>query len=197
MAQAASPKKLGLAVVVSGPSGAGKSTITSRLAKTIPDAAWSVSATTRPRRQGEQHGKHYFFVDRQEFQRKIDAGEFLEYAEYQGNLYGTPEAPVRDAVAAGKVILIEIEVKGTIQLVKRMPESVRVFVLPPSDEELERRLTGRKTESPAQQAGRLEQARREIEFAKTSGTYPYLVVNDIIEDSVDEIARIIEKERTR
>jgi guanylate kinase len=110
-------------------------------------------------------------------------------------MYGTPEAPVRRAVAESKVILLEIEIQGAVQLAERMPESIRIFLLPPSEEELRRRLSGRRTESPQQQSGRLEQALKEIAFARSSEVYQYLVTNDSIQGSAQDILEIIEKER--
>jgi len=196
-AQAQRTCRRGLLVVVSGPSGAGKTTICRALQSRLPEAVWSVSATTRSPRVGEVHGRDYYFVSRDEFERMVQAGELLEWAEYVGNLYGTPAEPVRRHVADGKVVLMEIDVQGGRQIAEKVPDSVRIFLLPPSDEELARRLKGRKTESPEQQQRRLELARREIALAKQWGCYQHYVINDTVDRAVEQIFRIIETERSR
>ena len=187
----------GLLLVISGPSGVGKSTICNELRKRLRDAVWSVSVTTRPPRSGEVSGRQYFFATRDEFERMIKAGEFLEWAEYLGNLYGTPLEPVTQAVAAGKIMLLEIDVQGGRQVAEKMPESVRVFLLPPSKEELAKRLTGRKTESLEQQQRRLAQAKRETAQAKEWACYQYHVINDTVDRAVSEIVQISEAKRSK
>jgi guanylate kinase len=184
-------------IVISGPSGTGKTSICESLLQRLPSATWSVSATTRTPRGNEKEGSAYEFISREEFARRAAAGEFLETAEYVGNLYGTPIGPVRESVEAGGFVIMEIEVQGGLQVAERMPESIRVFVLPPSMESLKARLAGRKTESEEIMKRRLAKADGEIGFARDSGAYQYFVVNDVLEDTVDEIIGIIEKEMRR
>jgi guanylate kinase len=185
----------GKLVVISGPSGAGKTSICDLLLAKIPHAVWSVSATTRPPRGQEAAGRSYEFIAVEEFARRKAAGAFLETAEYSGSghLYGTPVEPVRRWLAEGKVIIMEIDVQGGIQVARKMPESVRVFVLPPDQQSLRARLEGRNTESEAHMARRLAAADGEIAIARDSGSYPYFVTNDVLEDTVDRIIGIIER----
>lgn len=188
----AGPGKL---IVISGPSGAGKTSICKGLLAQLPDAAWSVSVTTRPPRSGEVSGESYMFVDREEFERRELEGEFLESAEYVGQRYGTPRLPIEEALSRGRNIVAEIDVQGTIQVAARMPESIRIFVLPPNMESLRARLEGRSTEAGEQLARRLGQADGEIAVARDSGCYPYFVVNDVLETTIQEVRSIIAKEQ--
>ena len=168
------PKK-GVLFVYSGPSGVGKGTLSQKLfAEFGEELAFSVSATTRAPREGEVDGKHYFFVSRQEFERRIENNDFLEYAQFSGNCYGTPRSYVTSLLEQGKNVLLEIEVQGAMQVMARMPECVSIFILPPSFEELERRLRGRGTETEDKICLRLDTARRELEYASR---YRYRIVN--------------------
>lgn len=184
----------GRLVVISGPSGAGKTSICEELLRRIPGACWSVSVTTRARRGHEVDGQHYRFVTRDVFDRMVAGGELLEHAEYLGNGYGTPAQPVLAAVEAGNVVVMEIDVQGGAQIARRCPESLRFFILPPTMESLRARLEGRATESESLQARRLAEADGEIAFAQSSGCYTYFITNDILQDSVERIMKIIERE---
>ncbi len=181
-------KKRGKLVVISGPSGVGKSTVIARAIEGADNVRFSVSATTRPPRPGEEDGREYFFVSRDEFERMIRDGDLLEHAEFAGNCYGTPRAQVLDAVGAGDVLILDIEVQGAAQVKAAYPEAVTVFVLPPSLEELERRLTSRGTETPEKIALRLETARREIPLA---ATYDHQIINDDLANAAAAMKEII------
>jgi guanylate kinase len=197
MSSSAAPatrSRRGNLVVISGPSGTGKTSICEALLKRLPDAVWSVSATTRPMRPGDVNGQTYEFISQEEFERRRESGDFLETAEYCGHLYGTPRAPVEEAVEQGKFVILEIEVKGGAQVARKMPQSVRIFVLPPNMESLRARLEGRKTEARAQLRRRLAEADGEIAFARDSGAYHHFVVNDILEETIQEVEQIILKE---
>ncbi|MFH0981265.1 MAG: guanylate kinase [Planctomycetota bacterium] len=184
-------------IVVSGPSGTGKTSICNALLERLPGAVWSVSATTRPPRGNEAKGCSYDFVSREEFERCKAAGAFLETAEYCGQSYGTPAEPVYQALARGCDVIMEIDVQGGVQAARRVPESVRIFVLPPTMESLKARLAGRATESEEQLRQRLAAADGEIGFARDSGAYPYFVVNDDLEFTVTDILKMIEQERQK
>lgn len=181
----------GKLIVISGPSGAGKTSICQALLAQLPDTVWSVSATTRPMRPGDVAGESYEFVSMDEFQRREAAQDFLESAEYIGHRYGTPKGPVVRAIAAGKNVVLEIDVQGGMQIAERMPESVRVFVLPPNAESLKARLQGRGTEAEEQMKRRLAKADGEIAVARDSGAYDYFVVNDVLESTVQQVKSII------
>ena len=187
----------GTLIVISGPSGAGKTSICDALLNRLPNAVWSVSVTTRPERPGDTTGTSYEFVSVAEFLRRRDAGAFLENAEYVGHHYGTPREPVERALSEGRNVVLEIDVQGGVQVARRMPESVRVFVLPPDGVSLRARLEGRKSEAKDQWDKRLAKADGEIAMARDSGCYPYFVVNDILEDTIGEVIDIIEKESIR
>ncbi|MEX1177144.1 MAG: guanylate kinase [Nitriliruptor sp.] len=178
------PGASGLLVVLAGPSGVGKGTVHAELRRRLPEAVLSISATTRAPRPGEVDGVHYRFVDRETFQRMVAAGELLEWAEYAGNLYGTPRDPAAEAVARGEVVLLDIEVQGALQVKAADPDALLVFLQPPSFEELERRLRGRGTEDEAAIARRLEVAREEIAGADA---FDLQVVNDDLDRCVAEL----------
>lgn len=187
-------KRRGLLITLSGPSGSGKGTIVKALLERNADTVLSVSATTREPRPDEVDGVHYRFISREEFTRMAQAGEFLEWAEYGGNLYGTPKAPVEELLAAGKNVLLEIEVQGAEKVMKAVPDTVSVFITIPSMGELERRLRGRKTESEDKILARLAIAERELRHAYL---YDYVVLNDEIEFAVARIEAIMKAESVR
>ena len=167
--------KRGVLFVFSGPSGVGKGTLKAKLFEELADRiAYSVSATTRGPREGEVDGKDYFFISRQEFERRVKNNEFLEHAEFAGNCYGTPRAYVEKLLDSGMNVVLEIDVQGALQVMKSMPECVSVFILPPSFEELEHRLRGRGTETEEKVRERLETAKRELPYAPQ---YDYQIVN--------------------
>jgi len=183
----------GKLVVITGPSGVGKSTIV-REAIRRTGAEYSVSATTRRPRQGEVDGRHYRFVDRAAFERMIDRGELLEWAEVFGELYGTPAGPVRQAVEAGKTVILEIDVQGGLQVRRAAPDATGVLILPPDEEELARRLAGRGSESEEALARRLAKSKEEIRAAEASGAYNHRVVNDDLDAAIDRVVRIVTQE---
>ena len=184
----------GLLIVLSAPSGCGKSTLVRRLLELRPGLRFSVSATTRTPRAGEVDGVDYYFIDQDTFRKMIEKDEFLEYAQYVDNSYGTPRAPVERETAAGNDVLLDIETNGALQVMRRCPDAVTVFLLPPSFEELERRLTTRGKDSPEVIARRLEEARRECLLADR---YAYNIVNDDVERAAGEFSAIIDKERAK
>jgi guanylate kinase len=180
--------------VISSPSGGGKSTIARHLLEAREDVSYSVSATTRPIRPGETHGASYHFLERAEFQRRVTAGEFVEWAEYGGHLYGTLRAEVEKGLEAGKHVVLDIEVAGARMVRAMFPNSVHVFVLPPSATILAQRLRGRATEDPATVAKRLTIAADELLAARD---YEYVVVNDDVVDAVAQVAAILDGEARR
>ena len=183
----------GVLFVLSGPSGVGKGTLNAKLFAEFDDQiAFSVSATTRAPREGEIDGKHYFFISRQEFENRIANNDFLEHAEFAGNCYGTPVSYVNSLLEQGKNVILEIDVQGAMQVRSRMPESVSIFILPPSFEELENRLRGRGTETEEKIQMRLGAARREMEYAPQ---YNYQIVNGgDLEAAYQELRAIYLKE---
>ncbi len=181
----------GLLVVVSGPSGVGKGTICNALRSQYEDLVYSVSATTRLMREGEVEGVNYFFLSKEDFQEKIADGAFLEWAEVYGNFYGTPKWVIDAELTAGNNVLLEIDMQGALQVKKAYPESVLVFILPPSEEELAKRLSGRGTDSAEVIAKRLACWQQEKAMLKH---YDYAVVNDTVAQAVEKISRIITAE---
>lgn len=178
--------------VVSAPSGAGKTTLCRRLLSMMPGITFSVSYTTRPPRTGEVDGRDYVFVDEAGFRRMAESGEFAEWAEVHGNLYGTSGRMLEEALAEGADILLDIDVQGARQLRERFPEGVFVFVLPPSMDALQERLGGRKTDSPEVVQRRLAKARDEI---RDYVNYNYVIVNDDFEQALGELESIVTARR--
>lgn len=187
-------KQKGNLIVLSGPSGVGKSTVISELLSERSDIHFSVSFTTRAPRVGEENGVNYNFVDRVEFERMIAAGELLEHAEYVGNYYGTSLKVIRDKLDQGVDVLLDIEVQGAAKVREKCPEAVLIFIVPPSFEELSRRLHGRNTDGEEVINGRLQKAREEY---KEIVNYDYLVVNDKVPDAAAEIMAILLAEDCR
>lgn len=175
--------------MLSGPSGVGKGTVVARLREVRPDAWLSVSATTRAPRPGETHGVQYLFVDDAEFDRLVADGELLEWAEFTGARYGTPRQPVVDHLAAGRSVLLEIDLQGARQVRKAMPEAFLVFLAPPSWEELVRRLSGRGTESEQQVQRRLAKARKEMLAAEAE--FDVTIVNDSVEEAAARLLTLL------
>lgn len=176
--------------IISAPSGTGKSTVIKRIMETRKDLVFSVSATTRPPRIGETNGLSYVFMTHDEFEAHIRKQDFLEYAEYVGNYYGTPRKPVLDELRRGNDIILDIDVVGCRQVKKVMPEAVTIFIVPPSLDELEARLRMRNTDSEDNILKRLERAKAEL---AEKDTYDYVVVNDEVDKAAEEIIRIMER----
>lgn len=188
-------KNKGILTVVSGFSGAGKGTIMKELLKRHPDTyALSISATTRNPRPGETDGVEYFFRTREEFEQMIAEDALIEYAQYVGNYYGTPKAYVEEQLLAGKNVILEIEIQGALKVKEKFPDTLLLFVTPPSAEELKNRLVGRGTETMDVVMSRLNRANEEAEGIEQ---YDYLVINDVLEDAVEEVHQIIQNEHYR
>ncbi len=184
----------GILTVVSGFSGAGKGTVMKRLLESRDNYALSISVTTREPREGEAEGREYFFRTKEEVEKMIREDQLLEYAKYVDHYYGTPRKYVEDRLAEGKDVILEIEIQGALQIKKKVPEAVLVFITPPSMEELERRLTDRGTEPPEVIASRL--ARASVE-AESMDKYDYILVNDKVEDCVETLRHLILSEHLR
>ena len=184
----------GRSFIISGPSGVGKSTVLSGLMEKRKNLYFSVSATTRQPRPGEEDGVHYHFLTMDTFREWIAQDEFLEHAEFVGNCYGTPRKYVYEAMDRGQDVILDIEVQGAMQVAEKMPEVVRIFVAPPSWSELERRLTARGTDTPEKIQGRLARAKEEVKLA---GTYDYFVINDSVEHAVFELDAIMTAEHCK
>lgn len=188
-------KTKGQLIIMSGFSGSGKGTLTKALLDNYHDEyALSISATTRAPRTGEQEGVHYFFLSRENFEQMISEGAFLEHAQYVGNYYGTPRAYVEKQLNLGKNVILEIEIQGALQVKKLMPEALLLFITPPSAQELELRLRGRGTETEEVIASRMARAIQEAEGCEL---YDYLVVNDDLQATTDQIHHIIQSEKCK
>ena len=185
----------GLLVVVSGPSGVGKGTVRKALFE-MPNhnLTYSVSMTTRKMRPGEVDGKDYYFVSREEFLKRVDEGKFLEHAEFVGNMYGTPLDKVNEKLEAGNEVVLEIEVEGALQVKKKVPDCVMIFIVPPGKQALYDRLRKRGTEPEEVIEQRINKANREFKLAKY---YDYIVVNDEVNNAADRIMAIIRAEHAR
>ena len=186
--------KKGLLLVVSGPSGAGKGTVCKRLVEKRDDVFLSVSATTRAPREGEINGKHYHFISEADFEERIRTGGMLEHAVFCGNYYGTPKQAVDEMLAAGKNVILEIEVQGAMKVRSHYPEGVYIFVLPPSMQELRKRLTERGTEAPEVVEERLGTAAWVFTHIQK---YNYILLNDDVEKAVCRLEAIIDAEHCR
>jgi len=187
-------KKKGLIVVISAPSGAGKTTLLKRLLQTSPSFTPSVSFTTRSSRKNEIEGVDYYFVSPEEFQKIRQEGKFVEWAQVHGQLYGTSIDFLNEAIKAEKDVILEVDVKGGTQIKKRYPQAVLIFLLPPSWQELQRRLGNRATEETKKTRERIQRAKKEIMYIPS---YDYVVVNDDINKALDDLLAIIRAERCR
>ncbi|WP_035290735.1 guanylate kinase [Clostridium sp. KNHs214] len=183
----------GLLIVISGPSGTGKGTICKEFLKRN-DFWLSVSATTRSPRKGEQHGKEYYFLSKDEFEGKIKEDDFLEYAHVYNNYYGTPKSNVIEKLEKGKDVILEIDIQGAINVKKAYKEAILIFILPPSYEELKNRIVNRGTETEESLKTRLESANREIECSRE---YDYIVLNDTVEAAVRRVESVVLAEKCK
>jgi guanylate kinase len=181
-------------IVLSAPSGGGKTTIARRLLAARTDVGYSVSCTTRPSREGEIHGRDYHFLTVEQFEAERETGGFAEWADVHGNLYGTLRREVQRVLENGRHVLMDIDVQGARQFINAFPDTVTVFVLPPSAETLVERLSGRKSEDPSRLLVRLRNAQRELAEA---WRYQYIVVNDSLDRAVTQIEAIIDAETVR
>lgn len=181
----------GMLIILSGPSGAGKGTVIKELMKK-QRYMLSTSVTTRSKREGEEDGIHYFFESKNKFKNMIKEDKFLEYAEFCGEYYGTPLDYVKEQLEFGKNVILEIEVQGALQVKEKMPDSILIFLTPPSINELEERLTNRNTETPEKIAMRLEKAKEEITMIDN---YDYIVVNKVVKKAARQIHNIVRCER--
>ena len=188
-------KRKGILTVISGFSGAGKGTVMKRLLEKYPEEyALSISCTSRSPRPGEQDGREYFFKTKEEFEQMIAEDAFLEHAKYVDHYYGTPAAYVKEQMDAGRNVILEIELQGALQIRNKLPETILMFLMPPSAEELENRLRGRGTETDEVIRARL---RRAVEESRSMDQYDYLVVNDDLETCVEEVHHLIQSQRMR
>jgi guanylate kinase len=187
-------REKGILIVLSGPSGVGKGTVCAALRKISPELIYSVSATTRAARQGEEEGVNYFFKTREQFQQLIDADEMLEWAEYVGNFYGTPRRFVEDMLNSGKDVILEIEVQGALKVKQKFAEGVFIFLLPPSLDELQNRIVTRGTETDEIIRNRMSTALNEIRLMEH---YDYAIINDRVKSACSKIQAILAAEHCR
>lgn len=187
-------KKQGILIVVSGFSGAGKGTVMKELLKKYDNYALSISATSRKPREGEVEGREYFFKTKEEFEKMIAKDELIEYARYVENYYGTPRIYVEEQLAAGKDVILEIEIQGALQVKKKFPETLLLFVTPPNAKILKERLVGRGTETMDVIESRMNRATEEALYMSE---YDYLIINDELQACVDEMHHIIQGEHNR
>lgn len=187
----------GMLLVISGPSGVGKTTITRAIERSIPDAVFSVSCTTRPRTDADVEGVDYFFIDNAEFERRERAGDFLETATYAGNRYGTPRGPVNAQLARGRLMILEIDVAGAKQIKSKMPRAFCLFILPPSEATLLERLRSRKREEESVIQRRFKLAQEEIAEAHRCGVYDRFIVNQDLEQTIAQALQAVNEARVR
>lgn len=187
-------KQQGILAVVSGFSGAGKGTIMGKLMEKYDNYALSISATTRNPREGEVHGREYFFLTVDQFEDMIAKDQFIEHARYVSNYYGTPRSYVEEKMAEGKDVILEIEIQGALKVKEKFPETLLVFVVPPSAEELKRRLVGRGTETPEVIEERM---RRAVEESEEMDSYDYILVNETVEKAVEELHNLIQSQHMK
>jgi guanylate kinase len=180
----------GKLVVISAPSGTGKGTVINKLLELQPDFVFSVSATTRKPRPGEIDGKDYLFISKERFKEMIEDNEFLEYAEYVGEFYGTPIKPIKEYIDSGKTVILDIEVQGAKQVMAKDIEATTVFLVPPDMDELEKRLRGRGTDSEEKVTSRLNRARQEL---NEKHNYDHVVINDCAANATGELLAIIKQ----
>lgn len=180
----------GRLIVLSAPSGSGKTTIARAIMQNHPSIMFSVSATTRSKRSGEHHGKDYYFLSRDEFDRRIKAGELVEWEEIYGDLYGTLKSEIDGALSAGRVMLFDVDVKGAASIKRHYPEALVIFINPPSVESLKQRLTGRKTENESALGKRLERVPMELELGTK---FEHQVVNDDLPHAIAQVEEILAK----
>ena len=178
----------GKTFIICGPSGVGKGTVVARLMASDPTLYFSVSATTRAPRPGEIDGKHYHFLTQEQFEQWVSEDQFLEHAEFVGNRYGTPRQFIDKAMEQGRDVILDIEIQGAEQVHQKRPEAVRIFIAPPSWDELERRLIGRGTEDMDKVRSRLQRGKEEFLVAKD---FDYFVINDTVDRAVEEISAIM------
>ncbi len=179
--------------VMSAASGAGKTTLKDLVIRDFPDIKYSISATTRKPREGEVNGVHYFFKTKEDFEKLIAEDGLIEWNEVHGNYYGTPKSFVESTLAEGNRVLFDLDVFGKVNFDKVYPDATGILILPPSEEELERRLRGRGTDSEEVIQLRLANAKKEMEFARTMGKYEYVIVNDDLERAANELRSILKR----